>query len=685
MNLDLAGPGPTLTPDPTLLKRAAATWPLALGVCLVLGTIVALDWLMPADGAPRQLLGPALWLAPPLAALIACALAAKAAAPGAGATWICFGIGALAVLLSRIPWVAAHPGLARGAGATLALAGPILLQLALAGGTILALRRTRFRGAGADTLLDAALTLAVAALLLERFFFPALRGGEVVDVASHWTGLATTLAALLSFFFATLLVLRPDYRLPEFLPPFLLVAVSCFLLGSVMTAMPVSELAATGAAPTAAAATAAALMTPGGLATFAGWTILALTGFAAARAPAGAATVALPPARIQRLIHQSLAPGVALLLGSIMIDAALGSGTSLELGIASALLGLLLALRVGRTLQAGEEHAEAQRLLAQNSALVEVSRALADATDLNRTLDLVAHWACQLLDAPAAGVELLDAEQDELEVRALHGLPSHLLGLRTPVQGTLTGAVVRSGQAFAVADPGGSAFHFAERAAAFGTFPTAAAPLHYREERLGALFAIRFDRAFDGADLELLGALADQASLAIRNAQLFEQVRALSLTDPLTGLANRRQFARDLAREFAATRRGRQLIAILFDLDNFKEFNDRYGHPAGDEVLRLFGQALATETRAMNFAARYGGDEFVALLADTPIEGVHTFIERVAQHFQTEMERLGRAAITISAGFAECDLQMETPDALIAAADQALYRVKPRRPARDNT
>src|SRR5690606_19243260 len=72
-------------------------------------------------------------------------------------------------------------------------------------------------------------------------------------------------------------------------------------------------------------------------------------------------------------------------------------------------------------------------------------------------------------------------------------------------------------------------------------FPTAAAPLHYRDERLGALFAIRFDRPFDSADLELLGALADQASLALRNAQLFEKVRALSLTDPLTGLANRRQ------------------------------------------------------------------------------------------------------------------------------------------------
>src|SRR5690606_20433581 len=130
-------------------------------------------------------------------------------------------------------------------------------------------------------------------------------------------------------------------------------------------------------------------------------------------------------------------------------------------------------------------------------------------------------------------------------------------------------------------------------------------------------------------------------------------VRALSLTDPLTGLANRRQLARDLNREFAAAVRGRRLIAVIFDLDNFKEYNDRYGHPAGDEVLRLFGQALAAETRAMNLAARYGGDEFVALLADTTPEGTEIFIERVAARFRESMDQLGHMMLTISAGYAE--------------------------------
>ncbi len=667
MSLDLAGPEPIITPDPALAARARSAWPLALGTCLALGSVLILTWLTPADGVTWRVLGPGLGIAAPLTALIACVLAARGGARSTKAAWTCFGIGALAILLARVLGILAHAAPPGGAASMISSTGPVLFHLAFAAGAALATRRLTTRTHGIYTLLDAGLILAVAVLLLERFFVPSVPDPALVGEYALWIGLATTPAARISLFFAALLVLRPDYRLPEFTPPFLLAAAICFLLGTVLNVDWTS-----------------APMGLGGLATLTGWTLLALAGFTAAHASPGAPALAQRAPLVQRRIHQTLVPGAALVLGATTVDAVLWSQATLELGIASALLGLLLAARVRRTLQTDEEHAEAQRLLAQNYALVEVSRALADATDLNRTLDLVARWACQLLDASAAGVELLDTEQDELELRAIHGLPTRLLGLRTPVTGTLTGSVVRSGRALAVAAPGDGTFHFSDSAAAFGAFPTAAAPLHYRDQQLGALFAIRFDRTFDPADLELLGALADQASLAIRNAQLFQQVRALSLTDPLTGLANRRQLARDLSREFAATRRGRQLIAVLFDLDNFKEYNDQYGHPAGDEVLRLFGQALAIESRAMNLAARYGGDEFIALLADTPIEGARVFIERVASHFQEEMDRQGRGTITISAGFAECDPCMETPEELIAAADKALYRVKPGRVIRED-
>lgn len=671
MELDLAGPEPVIHPDTTLADRATYTWPLAVVICLVLGAVLVLDWALSRNGMPRQVSAPGLLgLALPLAAFIACVFVALRRGERTRAAWICFGIGAAAVFLGRLLGSAEQAGLIQGIGTLAGPAGQLIGYLGIAIGIAVALRWTTPGPQAGNILLDAALTLIMALLLLERFFLPSFRGGaEPGDIFAHWALPGNLPVALISFFCATLLVLRPNFRLPEFVPSFLLVATAFFLLGSVMDAARVDSIAADSL----------------GLATLTGWTILAATGFVAARLPAGIPISIVPGRPIRRRIHQTLVPGAALILGAAAIDATLRPAATVQLGIACALLGLLLAIRVRRTLQADGEHMEARRLLAQNYALVEVSRALADATDLSRTLDLVARWACQLLDAPGAGVELLDKEQDELEIRALYGLPSHLLGLRTPVDGTLTGSVVRSGRALAMADPGDGVFHFSDKMSAFGTFPTAAAPLHYQHRRLGALFAIRYDQPFDDADLELLSALADQASLAIRNAQLFEQVRALSLTDPLTGLSNRRQLARDLAREFAATRRGRQLIAVLFDLDNFKEYNDQYGHPAGDEALRIFGRALAAETRAMNLAARYGGDEFIALLADTPVSGAQIFIQRVNIRFQEEMDRTGHGSITISAGFAECEPRMKTPDELIAAADQALYRVKPVREGRLNS
>ncbi|HEY0304008.1 MAG TPA: sensor domain-containing diguanylate cyclase, partial [Longimicrobiales bacterium] len=180
-------------------------------------------------------------------------------------------------------------------------------------------------------------------------------------------------------------------------------------------------------------------------------------------------------------------------------------------------------------------------------------------------------------------------------------------------------------------------------------------------------------RPFDANDLELMRAFASQAAIAIEDAQLFEQVSALSVTDALTGLANRRRLDRELPREFAAARRGRRLVAVMFDLDDFKQHNDRYGHLAGDRALRHFAEALNTSTRAMNLAARFGGDEFFALLADTDRHGAQLFVDRVRLKFMELMHTAGNPALTISAGIAEFRNDMEAPAELVEAADRALY------------
>jgi len=152
------------------------------------------------------------------------------------------------------------------------------------------------------------------------------------------------------------------------------------------------------------------------------------------------------------------------------------------------------------------------------------------------------------------------------------------------------------------------------------------------------------------------------------------QVEALALTDLLTHLPNRRHARVFLENEFAAAERGRQLAVVLFDLDSFKAYNDRYGHQAGDEALTVFAGILAQNTRRMNLSSRFGGEEFLSVLAGTDVEGALVFAERVRATLRAI--KLPRGALTVSAGVASFHKTMRSPDELLAAADHALYQAK---------
>ncbi len=172
--------------------------------------------------------------------------------------------------------------------------------------------------------------------------------------------------------------------------------------------------------------------------------------------------------------------------------------------------------------------------------------------------------------------------------------------------------------------------------------------------------------------LRLLRRMAPHAAAAVENARLHDEVRRLSLTDPLVQLPNRRQLDLFLKREFAAAQRGRPLCIVLFDLDRFKEYNDTNGHRAGDMALIKFGDILRIETRAMNLAARYGGEEFVTVLSETNAAGGEGYAERIRRKLIEESE----GTVSVSAGVAEYSKTMDSPIALIVAADRALYRAK---------
>ncbi len=183
-----------------------------------------------------------------------------------------------------------------------------------------------------------------------------------------------------------------------------------------------------------------------------------------------------------------------------------------------------------------------------------------------------------------------------------------------------------------------------------------------------------------------LGTVIDLRQATERNEHLESEKKELESkahTDKLTGLPNRAAFDDFLRQQVQARLRGkvpRGLGLILIDIDRFKSFNDAYGHPAGDEVLRMVGGLLGRMTRKVDFAARYGGEEFAVVLGQTNAFGLRTVTERLRQAIEHEVLEVDgrRLSVTASLGGA-CILRFDSPAdalALIKLADHFLYKAK---------
>ena len=206
----------------------------------------------------------------------------------------------------------------------------------------------------------------------------------------------------------------------------------------------------------------------------------------------------------------------------------------------------------------------------------------------------------------------------------------------------------------------------------------AGAPIVARGQLLGFISLDKCEPDFyTAAQAQRLASFAAAAGLALENARLYAEQQRLAITDGLTGIANRRQFDLVLARELSRSRRFKRPVGlIMLDLDDFKAYNDAWGHLAGDDMLKRLALLLSQGVRAMDSVARYGGEEFAVVLPEATEADAAQVAERLRVASGQMLNGPDGRAVTISLGVAVSAEGGEAAETLIEAADGALYAAK---------
>jgi len=207
-----------------------------------------------------------------------------------------------------------------------------------------------------------------------------------------------------------------------------------------------------------------------------------------------------------------------------------------------------------------------------------------------------------------------------------------------------------------------------------------AAPVRVRAQNLGVLSAFNHQgrSGFAAQDAKLLSVLAASLGLVLENARLSTTLERIAVTDELTQVYNYRFLKTALRREMQRAKRFRQPFALVMcDVDGLKGYNDRFGHLRGSHLLRELAQILSKQVRGMDLIAKYGGDEFTAILPQTPRVGSRAVSERLRQAIADHtFPNVQKGEVTISCGLAMFPEDGIQPGSLIAAADAALYAAK---------
>jgi diguanylate cyclase (GGDEF)-like protein len=301
--------------------------------------------------------------------------------------------------------------------------------------------------------------------------------------------------------------------------------------------------------------------------------------------------------------------------------------------------------------------------------------------------DLVVQGVVKVLPADVVVLTILDRPSGRYLVRGTRGLGPSAVGTEIRPPEGVRGRAIRDRVPIVIDDLPRSVYPPALQGLVEpDRLVAVAVPLIREGAVVGALMVGRTDiaRQFSSLELDALGILANQAALAVANVFLHAEVAESAIRDALTGLHNRRYLDTSLERIVAAWVRTppaarRPLSAVMFDLDHFGRFNAQHGHLVGDTLLRAFASILRRRFRASDLVARFGGEEFVAILEGTTLDDAARIAEEVRVMFRaTSLPAAHGEALscTVSAGCATLESDDATPQALLHAADIGLFSAK---------
>ena len=343
--------------------------------------------------------------------------------------------------------------------------------------------------------------------------------------------------------------------------------------------------------------------------------------------------------------------------------------------------------QIARICQSIAPQLEILRLRSQVARGATLSTAVRRFSESLKNIDAEDLWlkltqnAAEMLGAERASLMIFNERTQSLELKALIG------GLGRPGKDEVVGArvarlVFDKNKPIIVPDVAKTGLPPAAASRNYKTPSFMSCPLTISGRTIGVMsFADRASsKPFDRGSLHLFQAIAPQLAVAIDRASLKEKAgefEQLSVTDALTGLLNRRYIEARLMEEVKrSNRHGFPMSFMMIDVDHFKSYNDQYGHPAGDEALKLVGHVIRETLRGADVAARFGGEEFSILLPQTTSEEAAAIAERIRANIADAA--FEHRKVTASIGIASCSAELCSAVDLVSAADKALYEAKHR-------